>query len=47
MDESVYIYIGLRRGMNPTILPIAIDRIAGKTGLFNLGIAAGLREGKL
>ena len=34
--------------MNPTILPPAMDKIVGQTGLFNLGSnLANLGEGKL
>ena len=34
-------------GMNPTILPSAMGKIVGQTGLFNLGMATCLGEGKL
>ena len=37
----------LRKGMNPTIFPSAMDKIVGQTGLFKLGVAASLGEGKL
>ena len=35
------------KGMNPIILPPAMDKIAGQTRLFSLGEATCLREGKL
>ena len=33
--------------MNSTILPPIKGKIVGQTGLFNLGMAIGLREGNL
>ena len=33
--------------MSPTILPPAMGKIVGQTGLFNLGMATNLGEGKL
>ena len=32
--------------MNPTILPPANGKIVGQTGVFELGMATGLGEGK-
>ena len=37
----------LRKDMNPTIPPPAMDKIVGKTEIFNFGMATGLGEGKL
>ena len=47
MDEIFYISKSsdtLRKGMNPAILPLAIEKIVGQTGLFSLGIATSLGE---
>ena len=38
-DEAVFIphsAYTLRKGMNPTILSAAVDKIVGQTGLFSL-----------
>ena len=37
----------LGKGMNPTILPLTMNRIVEQTGFFNLGIVTSLGEGKL
>ena len=37
----------LGKGMNPIILPPAMGKIVGQTGLFSLGKATSLGEGKL
>ena len=37
----------LGKGMNLIIPPPAIGKIVGQTGIFNLGMATGLEEGKL
>ena len=34
------------KGMNLTILLLALGEIGGQAGLFNLGLATNLREGK-
>ena len=34
------------KGMDPTILPSAMGEIVGQIGLFSLGMANGLGEGK-
>ena len=35
------------KSMNPTILPLTMGKIVGQTGLFDFGITAGQRKGKL
>ena len=35
------------KSMNPTILPSAMAKTVGQTGLFGFGVATGLGEGKL
>ena len=50
LDEAVYISHSantLGKVMNATILPSALDKILGQTGLFNHGIATSPGEGKL
>ena len=37
----------LGKGMNPIILPPAMDKIVGQTRFFSLGEATSLGEGKL
>ena len=37
----------LGKGMNPTILSLAIGKIIGQTGRFNFDMATGQGEGKL
>ena len=37
----------LGKGMNPIILPPAMDKIVGQTDFFSLGEATSLGEGKL
>ena len=37
----------LGKGMNPIILPLAMDKILGQTRFFSLGEATSLGEGKL
>ena len=37
----------LGKGMNPMILPLAMDKIVGQTEFFSLGEATSLGEGKL
>ena len=49
LDEAVCISHSaniLEKGMNPTILPPSMGNIVGQTGLFSLGMATGLGEGK-
>ena len=43
-SHSAYI---LEKGMNPTILPTAIDKQSSRLGFFNLGISTALRTEKL
>ena len=50
LDEVAYISQSansLRKGMNPTILPPAMGKIIGKTGLFNFGMETSLGEWNL
>ena len=49
-DSAVCISLGANtfvKGMHPPILTLAMGKIVGKTGLFNLDMATGLGEGKL
>ena len=37
----------LRKGLNPTTIPSAMDKIVGQTGFSNRSMTTGQREGKL
>ena len=50
LDKAVCISYStdtLGKGMNTTVLPIAMGKIVGQTDLFNLGMVTGLGEGKI